>query len=326
MEKVLVIGPFNEEMKNSLARSFDDRFELEYITSKDEYGRLADADYVILRTLTLDADDIGRMGRVKLIQRWGVGFDTVDTEAAGKKGIPVAITYGMNSTPVSEMAIALTLAVYRSLVPMTEEISEGKWNRETYAQKEYTIFGKTVGIIGIGNIGKKAAALFQAFGADVIYYDPFRLSPEKEEELGVKYYPLEDIWGECDIISLHAPAAEGTYHIVNAESLARMKDGAVLINTAREDLIDMDALVGALKSGKLLGAGLDALEEETMAKRPFEGLSNVVLSAHLGGNTADNSINMARRCAEQIAAVSEGRPIEPPHLVNGEFLKNTDNK
>ena len=321
MEKVLVIGPFNESMKKALADAFDDRFALEYITSRDEYSRIADADYIILRTLNLNAEDIASMDKVKLIQRWGVGFDSVDIQAAGEKSIPVAVTFGINSTPVAEMAMALTLAVYRNVVPMTMGIQEGKWERETYSKTSYTINGKTVGVIGIGNIGRKVAALFQAFGATVLYYDLFRLSPEREEELGLTYYDLDEIWDKCDIISLHAPATPETNHMVNAQSLARMKDGAVLINTAREELIDMDALVQAMKNGKLLGVGLDAVEEETMRKQPFRGMDNVVLAAHLGGNTADNSVHMAKRCAEQVAAISEGKTLSAPHLVNGQYLK-----
>jgi len=321
MEKVLVIGPFNESMKKALADAFDDRFSLEYITSREEYDRIADADYIILRTLNLNAEDIAAMNKVKLIQRWGVGFDSVDIQAAGEKNIPVAVTFGINSTPVAEMAMALTLAVYRNLVPMTTGIQEGKWEREVYSKTSYTINGKTVGIIGIGNIGRKVAALFQAFGATVLYYDLFRLSPEREEELGLTYYDLDEIWDKCDIVSLHAPATPETTHMVNAQSLARMKDGAVLINTAREELIDMDALVQAVKNGKLLGVGLDAVEEETMSKQPFRGMDNVVLAAHLGGNTADNSVHMAKRCAEQVAAISEGKTLSAPHLVNGQYLK-----
>lgn len=321
MEKVLVIGPFNESMKSALAQAFDQRFELEYITSRDEYDQIKSADYIILRTLDLNAQDIAAMDHVKLIQRWGVGYDTVDIQAAAEKKIPVAITYGVNAAPVAEMALALTLAVYRGVVPMTNGIQAGGWEREAFSKSSYTINGKTVGIIGIGNIGRKVAALFRAFGANVIYYDLFRLSPEREQELGVTYSELEDIWGKCDIISLHAPATPETAHIVNAEALAHMKDGAVLINTAREELVDMQALAAALRSGKLLGAGLDAIEQSTMAAQPFNGLDNVVLTAHLGGNTADNAVHMARCCAQQVDTVSWGGALSAPYMVNGDLMK-----
>lgn len=320
MEKVLVIGPFNESMKSALEQAFDERFALEYITSREEYNRITDADYIILRTLDLNAEDIAAMKKVKLIQRWGAGFDTVDIKAAAEKKIPVAVTYGINSTPVAEMTMALTLAVYRGLVPMTNGIQAGKWEREAVSKNSFTINSKTVGIIGIGNIGRKVAALFQAFGAQVIYYDLFRLSPEREQELNLTYSELDEIWGKCDIISLHAPATPETLHIVNAESLNKMKDGAVLINTAREELVDMEALATVLKEGKLLGVGLDAIEERTMSSLPFAGLNNVVLTAHLGGNTADNAIHMAKRCAEQVAAVSAGEKLTAPHVVNEDLL------
>lgn len=323
MEKVLVIGPFNEAMKRALETSFDDHFSLEYITSREEYGRMADADYIILRTLDLNADDIAAMKKVKLIQRWGAGYDTVDIKAAAEKKIPVAITYGINATPVAEMTLALALAVYRNLIPMTAGIQDGRWERETYAKTSYTIQGKTVGIVGIGNIGRKAAALFQAFGAKVLYYDLFRLNAGREKELNLTYSELDSLWGKCDIISLHAPATPETAHIVNAASLNRMKDGAVLINTAREELVDMEALAAALSEGKLLGAGLDAVEEETMKALPFRGLGNVVLSAHLGGNTADNAVHMARRCAEQVAVVSAGGKLPPPHAVNLDLMERS---
>lgn len=322
MEKVLVIGPFNESMKQAMSDAIDaTRFELEYITSRDEYDRIAGADYIVLRTLDLNADDISKMSGIKLIQRWGVGYETVDIEAAAAKNIPVAITFGMNSQPVAEMAMALMLAVLRGVVPMTNGIQEGKWERDVYTKNSYTINGKTVGIIGIGNIGRKVAAMCQAFGAKVIYYDLFRLSEEREKELNLTYYELDDIWDKCDIISLHAPATPETNHMVNSESLAKMKDGAVLINTAREELVDMPALFEALKSGKLLGAGLDAIEEETIKDKPFEGLNNVVLTAHLGGNTADNSVQMARCIAEHISDISEGKKLTAPHCVNADLMK-----
>ncbi len=322
MEKVLVIGPFNEAMKAALRDSIDaTRFELEYITSRDEYEKIAGADYIVLRTLNLDADDISKMEGIKLIQRWGVGYETVDIEAAAKKNIPVAITFGMNSQPVAEMAMALMLAVLRGIVPMTVGIQEGKWEREIYTKNSYTINGKTVGIIGIGNIGRKVAAMCQAFGANVIYYDLFRLSPEREKELNLTYYDLDEIWDKCDIISLHAPATPETRHMLNKESLAKMKEGAVVINTAREELVDMPALIQALKDGKLLGAGLDAIEEETMKELSFAGMENVVLTAHLGGNTADNSVHMAKCIAEHISDVSAGKKLSAPHCVNADMLK-----
>lgn len=317
MEKVLVIGPFNDAMKKALLEAFPAEFTLEFITGHEDYGKLAEADYTILRTLTIDANDIAGMKNMKLIQRWGAGYDTVDIKAAAEKGIPVAVAYGINSTPVAEMTVALMLAVYRNLVPLTVGVQNGQWERENYAKYSHTINGKTVGIIGIGNIGRKVAAIVKAFGAQVLYYDAFRLSPEQEQANGVTFCEMDEIWGKCDIISLHVPLLDSTVKMANAGTIGKMKDGAVLINTAREELVDLEALRDALASGKLSGAGLDAIEPATMASKPFEGLNNIVLTPHLGGNTADDVAAMAQRCADQICAVSRGEKLAPPHVVNG---------
>ena len=312
----MIVGPYNEDMKRAIRQAFLGAFELEYITSREEYCRLANADYAIVRTLSFTAEDIAWMTKIKLIHRWGAGYDTVDIEAAAKRGIPVAVNYGMNATPVSEMTLALTLAVYRNLVPMNEGVQIGRWEREKYASRSYTVSGKCVGLIGIGNIGRKVAALYQAFGASVYYYNIRRRTLEEEAALGVTYSKLDDLWGKCDIISLHAPLADETYRIVNGDTISKMKDGAVLINTSREELVDSHALAESLKSGKLLGAGLDAIEEHILTDNPFSGLDNIVLTAHVGGNTVDNVEQMANRCAEQILAVSRGEKLQPPYVVN----------
>lgn len=321
MEKVYVVGPFNPAMRAALAAAISaEQFELIYLGDPSEYEQLENADYVILRTLAIRESDLVHLKKAKLIQRWGAGFDTVDIQAAGEAGIQVAVTAGMNATPVSEMALALMLSVYRNLVPMTSGIMAGKWEREEYSKRSYTLQGKNIGIYGGGNIGRKVAVLCRAFGANVMYYDPYRLSKEQEEALGMTFVSQETLWAESDILTLHAPLTEETRGIISDEVLAKMKDGAVLINTAREELVDHEAVAKALRAGKLLGAGFDAIESDFVEHNPFAGMSQVVLSAHLGGNTVDNAVHMARRIAEQITAVSKGERLEAPHLVNGQYL------
>ena len=178
-----------------------------------------------------------------------------------------------------------------------------------------------MGIYGIGNIGRKVAALVKAFGAEVIYYDPFRLPEDREVELGVTFVDPDTLLRKSDILSLHAPLTEQTRNFICAETLAKMKDGAVLINTAREELVNYAAAAQALRSGKLLGAGFDAIEEDLVRSNPFVGLKNVVLTQHLGGNTTDNAVQMAQRIAQQITAVRDGKKLEKPHLVNGDYLQ-----
>lgn len=322
MEKVLIIGPFNPAMRAALEASFDSgAFELEFAGESIDLEQVKCADYIILRTLSIDAGCMQHLRRTRMIQRWGAGYDTVDIREAGKRGIQVAVTYGMNAAPVAELAVALALAVYRNIVPLTNDIMEGRWSREEYSRRSYTVAGKTVGIFGSGNIGRKAAALFKAFGAEVIYYDPYRLTVNQEQALGMQFVTREELWEKADILTLHAPLTEDTRHVINAVTLNQMKDGAVLINTAREELVDYEAVAAALGRGKLLGAGFDAVESHFVEDNPFHGMPNVVLTPHLGGNTVDNAVHMARRCAEQIAAVSRGERLKPPHLVNEPYLK-----
>lgn len=321
MERVAVIGPFNPAMQEALKSEISQgKFELLFAGEEVKKELLESADYIILRTLSIDAACMEHMKKVRLIQRWGAGFDTVDIEAAGRCGIQVAVTAGMNAVPVAEMALALALSVYRNIVPLTNDLMEGKWSREEYSKRSFTIAGKTAGIYGIGSIGKKVAAIYRAFGANVIYYDPYRLNTDEENSLGISFSPEEQLWKRADILTLHAPLTEETKGIINRSALEMMKEGAVLINTAREELVDYQAVAEALQSGKLLGAGFDAIEEPFLKSNPFSGMKNVVLTSHLGGNTVDNAVHMARRCAMQIAAVSKGETLSPPHLVNGKYL------
>lgn len=323
MIRICVVGPFNPSMRAYLSEAFGPEYVLKYVGSYEEYTELYDADFIIIRTLELREQYIRELSRCKLIQRWGAGFDSVDIKAAGECGIPVAVTVGVNATPVSEMTIALMLAVYRNIVPMNASIMNGSWEREEFSKHSYTINGKVVGIFGMGNIGRKVARLAQAFGAKVLYYDPYRLSAEQEKELNVLYCEPDRVWKESDLISLHSPLTEETRYMANAGTLSLMKKNAVLINTARPELVDIGALAAELKSGHLLGAGLDAIDESIIHDNPLKDVPNVVLTAHLGGNTVDNAFYMAQRCSEQIQAVFHGEKLKAPHLVNAEFLKES---
>ena len=325
MEKVVAIGPFNPNMCAALTAAIPkDRFQLVFAGEEPEYQQIRDADYIILRTLRIDRDHMRYLEKAKLIQRWGAGFDTVDIEEAGRRGIQVAVTAGMNAVPVAELALSLALAVYRNLVPLTSDIMNGRWSREAYSRRSYTIAGKTVGIYGMGNIGRKVAGLYKAFGAEVIYYDPYPLRPEQERQMGITPVPQEQLWQKSDIVTLHAPLTQETRRVVGEAALAQMKDHAVLVNTAREELVDYQAVAAAIRSGKLLGAGFDAIESSFIDNNPFSGMDNVVLTPHLGGNVVDIAGSMAARCGEQILAVSRGKRLEPPHLVNGRYLKTDD--
>lgn len=320
-EKMAIIGPVDAIGKDTLRKKLGHRFEIIEAASRDEYERLEDVSAVVLRTLHLDGEDIRKMKKLKVIQRWGAGYDTVDIRAAAEKGVQVAVAAGMNAVPVSEYAVLLMLAVYRNLMDTHRNVKDGKWRDDSLIQRSYVLNGKRVGLIGIGSIGKKVAALVQAFGAQTSYYDAFPLSREEEEKLHADYRPLEALLKEADVVSIHVPLLEQTYHLLNADTLRLMKKNAILINTARGGIVNEADLYDALRSGTILGAGLDVFEQEPLQKEnPLLELPNIVVSSHSAGNTADNSVFMAERCAENILTVISGGKVSKPDLVNGHLL------
>jgi D-3-phosphoglycerate dehydrogenase / 2-oxoglutarate reductase len=323
MEIIALTGPYDPNIKALLYKTVPSGFKIIEIASESEYGRLQNANYIILRTLKLKEQVITSIPDLKLIQRWGVGYDSVDIQAAGKRNIPVAITSGMNAVPVSEMAVLLMLAVYRNLPGLYHNVLAGKWREGLNVGTLYTIEGKTVGLVGLGSIGKQVAKKVRAFGAEVQYYDPFRLPAEEEVKLGVHYTEFEELLKTSDIISLHVPLGEKTRHLINKETIELMKPSAILINTARGEIIKDDDLVAALASKRILGAGLDVVEHEPADKNnPLLSLDNIVVTPHMGGSTMDISINMVKRCIENIVKVSRSESLSKSDVVNAQYFLN----
>lgn len=317
MEKITVIGPFNDQMKKCINDSLPSGMSLNYINSYDEYDSLSDSDYVILRTLRMDREHIDKLNKAKLIQRWGAGYDTVDIQYAGSKGIKVGACFGVNAQSVAELTIGLILAIYRNLIPLNTKFVEGEDLRVKYGERAYCIENKTVGILGMGNIGKRVAKILQAFGANIIYYDAFRLNTEEEKTLGYTYMEMNEVLQNSDIISLHLPLLDTTKDIINKETISLMKDGALLVNTARAGLIDENALSEAIKNNKLIGAGLDELKQ-SYQESPFMGLENVICTPHTGGSTVDINDTMAKTCMNNIESVRKGG--DPSPFVNKEYM------
>jgi D-3-phosphoglycerate dehydrogenase len=322
MEKIALTGPFDANMQAAIQKEIPDGFEIVLVPSPEEFDKLQDVDYIILRTVDFREKTIKTLQKIKFIQRWGVGYDIVDIQAAGERNIPVAVMPGINATQVMELTVLLILAVYRNLIVMHNGILEGQWPRNEFMKRSFTVGGKTVGIVGIGKIGRKVAKRIQSFDADVQYYDVFRLSAEQEAALGVRYVAFEELLKTSDIISLHIPLTDENKGLINKKTIALMKPTAVVINTSRGGLINEADLFEALKSDRLLGAGLDVFEHEPLEKgSPLRSLKNVVMTPHVGGNTIENNSNMARRAIENIVKISSGRGMSAVELVNGQFLK-----
>ncbi|MBQ2948658.1 MAG: 2-hydroxyacid dehydrogenase [Clostridia bacterium] len=321
MKKIGLVGIYFQGAYDALHANVPEGFELVDVLSKDAYDRLADCEYLISR-LDIDPDIIHYTPNVRFWQRWGAGFDKVDLKAWGERGIPIATCPGVNSGIVAELAIMLMLAGYRNLLQINRDLRAGHWPRYEYFGRSFMIRGKTVGILGLGHIGKKVAALVSAFGAKVIYYDIERMW-EQEEKFGYEFVDFETLLRESDIFTIHCPLDETTRGMIGADELAKMKPSCMLINTARGPIVEEAALIEALRDGTIATAGLDTYEKEPLpADHPLLTLPNVVASAHAGGNTKDNDINMVNYVYANIVAFDQGRPLNTEKdIVNAQYLK-----
>ncbi len=241
---------------------------------------------------------IGAADNLKVVGRAGIGVDNVDIPAASRRGIIVMNTPFGNSITTAEHAIAMLLAVARQIPAADASTQAGKWEKSKFMGVEIT--GKTLGVVGCGNIGSIAARRGIGLGMQVIGYDPF-LSVERAEELGVEKVELDELLRRSDFITLHVPLTDKTRNIINAEAIAQMKDGARIINCARGGLVNESDLAAAINSGKVAGAGFDVFEVEPAENSPLFGLPNVVCTPHLGASTTEAQENVALQVAEQMS-------------------------
>ena len=315
--KVILAGPYPagtlEQFKTLLPEH-----EILPVTKQEEYEAMTEGECIIVRVLKTPASVMETKQDLKAVIRWGAGYDSVDIEAAGKLGVQVANMPGVNAYAVSELAVALMLAAGRKIMDQNRLTHDGIWNNKLYSEKMMTLNHKTVGIIGGGNIGRRVASQVRGFGAQVLYYDAFRLKEEQEREFHMTYVPLEELIRKADVITLHVPLLDSTRHMIGEAQLASMKDGVILVNTARGGLIDDAALAKALASGKVAAAGLDCVEEEALDKNPLAGMQNVILTPHIGGTSNDLAEEMVPRIAEQVKRLGESGEVK--NVVNMQFL------
>lgn len=291
----------DEVVYNDLGRPFTAEEVAERI--KDIDGYIAGLDYITSEALENAPDSL------KVISRYGAGVDRVDIDAASEKGILVTNTPGTNSVAVCELAFGLMLAAARNIPKLNKAVEDGEWPRSRGVE----LYGKTLGIIGLGAIGKNLAVRAKAFGMDIKAYDPY-MDHSFAQTNGVEVCDLDDVLSESDIISLHVPLNDNTRHMIDKSRIEQMKDGAIIINTARGGLIDEDAAAEAVKSGKLGGLGLDAFEEEPLIDSPLKGLDNVIFTPHAGAQTAEAVKAMGAMAVDNLIAVLSGKDCT--HIVN----------
>ncbi|HEY7869468.1 MAG TPA: 2-hydroxyacid dehydrogenase [Methylomirabilota bacterium] len=273
------------------------------------YAAAAQADYYLGLARQMGGEFFRSAPRLKLVQLLSAGYDRVDVEAARKAGVPVSNNGGANAIAVAEHTIMLMLAVLKRVVKFHNDVVAGKWRVGGFDdQRVYELSRKTLGIVGLGNIGKKVARRAAAFDMTVQYYDIARLTEAEEDALGVRFVLLPELLRTSDVVSLHVPLDDSTRHLLGAPELAQMKPGAILINTCRGPVVDETALYQALKGGQVAAAGLDVLVEEPPPKdHPLFSLPNVTLTPHSAGPTWENWTARFRNGFDNIQRVAAGR-------------------
>jgi phosphoglycerate dehydrogenase-like enzyme len=273
------------------------------------YQAAADAEYYLGLARQMGGEFFRAAPKLRLVQLLSAGYDRVDVEAARKAGVPVANNGGANAIAVAEHAMLLMLAVLKRLVRFHNDIVAGKWRAADTAQARiYELSGRTLGIVGLGNIGKKVARRATAFDMNVQYYDIARLSEDQEDALGVRFALLAELLRTSDVVSLHVPLDDSTRKLLGPREFAMMKPTAILVNTCRGPVVDEDALYVALTKGQIAAAGLDVMVEEPPApNHPLFALPNVTLTPHSAGPTWENWTARYRNGFDNIQRVAAGR-------------------
>ncbi len=307
--KVLLVPPCEEtgELARSIAPAHIDLVLAQPGT--DTYrAALADAQFLICYP-HVKVDDAFHKStpKLKLIQLLSAGYDAVDIEAARRAKVPVSNNGGANAISVAEHAMMLMLTVARRVVWQHESVSGGRWRGNGPPPAMYELYNKTLGIIGLGTIGKKVARMARGFGMRIAYYDIKRLTEDEEDALGVKFRLLAELLRECDFVSLNVPLNASTRHMIGARELNLMKKTAILVNTCRGPVIDEVALAKHLGEHKIFGAGLDVFDQEPPpSNNPLFKLDNVVLTAHFAGPTSDNHVARFRNAFDNVERMIRG--------------------
>lgn len=277
--------------------------------------KIANADFMLAYPGNPSAEEIAAASRLKLFQILSAGYEWLDMPAFQRAGVPVANNGGANAPTVAEHALLLILAVYKKLPLHHDALHQGRWLglQETLSMREFR--GKTLGIVGFGRIGQELARLAVGFQTTIRYYDTVRAPSAIEDAVGAQALPFDDLLRQSDVISVHTPLTPQTEGIINARTLGLMQSSAIIVNTSRGPVIDEPALVEALRSKQIAGAGLDVFTNEPLeTDSPLLALDNVVLTSHIAGVTLDT---WARRLAFGFANIQRVAAGQAPESVIG---------
>lgn len=297
---ILVTAADLAQQALDLLKDYDVRFLGKTPSEEDVFDAVARLQpaAIIVRYSTISRRTMAASRNLRVVSKHGAGTDTIDKKAAAELGIEVKAAIGANADAVAEHTWALILAAAKRVVHLDRRMREGHWDKATH--KSFELRGKILGVVGLGAIGRRVAQIGVAFGMSVLAFDPFAKDPPD----GVSLVSLDDVLARSHVVSLNCPLTDENRHMINRATLAKMRDGAILINTGRGGLVDDEALIEALDSGKLRAAGLDAfVPEPLVGEHQYRGVANAILSPHIGGVSEDAYVNMGVAAARNVLAV-----------------------
>jgi phosphoglycerate dehydrogenase-like enzyme len=306
--RIVVVPPSFAEIGEIAREMAPAGFDTAIVSAGEAASAAAAAEYVVCYPSLKMPDAFYRAApKLRLVQLLSAGYDDVDLEAARRAKVPLANNGGANAISVSEHTMMLMMAVSRRVIWQHNNVSAGRWRGNGPAPRMYEIHDKTLGIVGLGTIGKKVARLARAFGMRVQYYDIVRLPEHEEDALGAKFRLFGELLRTSDVVSLHVPLNDSTRHLIGEAELALLKPQAIVVNTSRGPVIDEAALTRVLSDGKIFGAGLDVFgEEPPPPDNPLFKLDNVLLTSHFAGPAWDNHVARFRNAFDNVQRVHRG--------------------
>lgn len=307
---VFYMNPATEEVYGIIRGQMPVGWRLTTPTVSGDYADgLASCDFIIVADRAITAEHVASAPRLRMIQHQGVGYERIDLEACRARRIPIALTPAGTSVGVAEHTLLLILAVYKQLVKAAVGVRENRWMQWELRNDSFELYGKNLGLVGLGRIGREVAGRALAFGAHVTYYDPLVPPPPDLEVARVG--SLQAFLSQADIVSLHVPLTAQSRQFINAETLRMMKPGAILVNTSRGGLVDETALAEALEAGTLRAAALDVLGQEPPdPANPLLRMENVLITPHISAGTRDALITKMQSAFANLVRFTRGEPLQ----------------
>lgn len=311
MKTILLTNKYSGVPLNIVKDEVPQGFEIRFLPEQTQEAlitQVSDVDYILAGgRLKISKEVLDKAEKLQMIQRSGVGLDALDLDAIKEKGIPLYVNQGVNAESVAEQALLLMLACLRKLPTINQNTKNGIWKKQEQGVQTAELKGKTVGIVGMGNIAKTLVGLLKPFHVKILYYNLVQMPTEFENENNMAFVGMEELLKESDIVTIHCALTPETRNLINAESVATMKPGAILINTARGEIVDPIAIADALKSEHLSYAAFDVHAKEPIPEDyPLKDIDNVILTPHIAGVTADSFRAMMHDAFRNIECFDKG--------------------